>query len=125
VPHPYHNGVVLIGDAAASNDPSFGAGLSLALGDVRALRDRLLAGGNWGAAGDCYAADHDLRYDAVHRVTGWIRTLFLDPGPEAAAIRERALPRLIAEPARRIDYVGLGPEAPSDDAARRRFFGED
>ena len=125
VPHPYREGVVLVGDAAASNDPSFGAGLSLALGDVRALRDRLLAGGNWEAAADDYAAEHDRRYGAVHRITSWLRTLFLDPRPEAAAIRERALPRMAAEPARRIDYVGLGPEAPSDEAARRRFFGED
>jgi hypothetical protein len=101
--------VVLIGDAAASNDPSFGAGLSLALGDVRALRDRLLSEGSWDAAGHDYAAEHDRRYDAVRRVTGWIRTLFLDPGPEAAAIRIRALPRIVAEPSRRIDYVGLGP----------------
>jgi hypothetical protein len=92
---------------------------------VRALRDRLLAEGSWDTAGRSYAAEHDRCYDAVHRVTGWIRALFLDPGLEAAAIRERALPRLVAEPARRIDYVGLGPEAPSDDAARPRFFGED
>jgi 2-polyprenyl-6-methoxyphenol hydroxylase-like FAD-dependent oxidoreductase len=125
VPHPYREGVALIGDAAASSDPSFGAGLSLALSDVRVLRDRLLGGGSWETAGSDYAAEHDRRYGAVHRVTGWIRTLFLDPGPEAAAIRERALPRIVAEPARRIDYVGLGPEAPSDEAARRRFFGDD
>ncbi|TPG46049.1 FAD-binding protein [Roseomonas nepalensis] len=125
VPHPYRNGVALIGDAAASNDPSFGAGLSLALGDVRSLRDQLLANGDWEAAGHEYAAEHDRRYEAVHRITDWIRTLFLDPRPEAAAIRTRALPRIAADPSRRVDYVGLGPLAPSDDAARRRFFGED
>jgi 2-polyprenyl-6-methoxyphenol hydroxylase-like FAD-dependent oxidoreductase len=125
VPHPYREGVALIGDAAASNDPSFGAGLSLALGDVRALCDRLLAGGGWEAAGHDYAIEHDRRYGAVHRITGWIRTLFLDPGAEAAAIRERALPRMVAEPSRRIDYVGLGPAAPSDERTRRRFFGGD
>jgi 2-polyprenyl-6-methoxyphenol hydroxylase-like FAD-dependent oxidoreductase len=125
VPHPYRNGVALIGDAAASSDPSFGAGLSLALGDVRSLRDRLLANRNWDTATRQYAAEHDRRYEAVHRITDWIRTLFLDPRPEAAAIRARALPRIAAEPSRRVDYVGLGPSAPSDEAARRRFFGED
>jgi 2-polyprenyl-6-methoxyphenol hydroxylase-like FAD-dependent oxidoreductase len=125
VPHPYREGVALVGDAAASNDPSFGAGLSLALGDVRALRDRLLAEEDWEVAANDYAAEHDRRYDAVHRITSWLRTLFLDPRPEAAAIRERALPRIAAEPARRIDYVGLGPKAPHDETTRRRFFGED
>jgi 2-polyprenyl-6-methoxyphenol hydroxylase-like FAD-dependent oxidoreductase len=125
VPYPYRDGVALIGDAAASSDPSFGAGLSLALGDVRSLRDRLLTDGNWDAAGQNYAAEHDRRYEAVHRITDWIRTLFLDPRPEAATIRARALPRIAAEPSRRVDYVGLGPLAPSDEAARHRFFGED
>jgi 2-polyprenyl-6-methoxyphenol hydroxylase-like FAD-dependent oxidoreductase len=125
VPHPYRSGVALVGDAASSNDPCFGSGLSLALRDVRVLRDALLAGGDWSTAGDAYAAEHDRHYGAVHRVTGWLRTLLYDPGPEAAAIRVRALPLQAAEPARRIDHVGLGPDAPSDEAARRRFFGED
>ena len=76
-------------------------------------------------AGEEYATEHDRRYEAVHRITDWIRTLFLDPRAEAAAIRTRALPRIAVDPSRRVDYVGLGPSAPSDDAARRRFFGED
>jgi menaquinone-9 beta-reductase len=103
--------VCSVGDAAASNDPSSGAGLSLALGDVRSLRDRLLANGNWDAAGQDYAAGHDRRYEAVHRITDWIRTLFLDPRPEAAAIRARALPRIAAEPSRPVclvyDTIGI------------------
>lgn len=37
VDHPYHAGVVLIGDAAAASDPCFGCGLSLTLRDVRVL----------------------------------------------------------------------------------------
>jgi menaquinone-9 beta-reductase len=37
VGHPHRSGLVLIGDAAASNDPSFGCGLSLTLRDVRCL----------------------------------------------------------------------------------------
>ncbi|WP_207553442.1 FAD-dependent oxidoreductase [Teichococcus deserti] len=125
VPNPYRDGMALIGDAAASSDPSFGAGLSLALGDARSLRDRLLANEDWEVAAREYAAEHDGRYGAVRRITGWIRTLFLDPRPEAVALRARALPRIVADPSRRVDYVGLGPLAPSDDAARRRLFGED
>jgi 2-polyprenyl-6-methoxyphenol hydroxylase-like FAD-dependent oxidoreductase len=50
VEHPYRDGVALVGDAAASNDPSFGCGLSLTLRDVRVLRDKLLAQDDWDAA---------------------------------------------------------------------------
>jgi hypothetical protein len=77
------------------------------------------------AAARAYAAEHDRHYGAIPRLTGWMRTLFYDPGPEAASLRARALPRLAEEPTRDIDLVGLGPDAPSDEAARRRFFGED
>jgi hypothetical protein len=55
----------------------------------------------------------------------WMTTLFFEPGPEADARRARALPGILEDPARAPDIVGLGPEYPSDEAARRRFFGED
>src|SRR5215470_16994643 len=35
VEHPYRNGIALIGDSAASNDPSWGQGLSLSFRDAR------------------------------------------------------------------------------------------
>lgn len=41
VEHPYRQGVALLGDAAATTDPTFGQGLSLALRDARVLRDEL------------------------------------------------------------------------------------
>jgi 2-polyprenyl-6-methoxyphenol hydroxylase-like FAD-dependent oxidoreductase len=41
---PYGEGVVLIGDAAGHNDPVIGQGLSVALRDVRIVRDLLLDG---------------------------------------------------------------------------------
>ena len=47
VDHPYRDGVALIGDAAASSDPSWGQGLSLTMRDVRVMRDCLLAETNW------------------------------------------------------------------------------
>ncbi len=46
VDHPYKDGVVLLGDAAATSDPSFGQGLSLTVRDVRVLRDQLLQNDN-------------------------------------------------------------------------------
>ena len=122
--HPYRDGVALIGDAAASNDPSFGCGLSLTLRDVRVLRDRLLEGNDWKRAAHAYAADHDCYYDALHRITGWMRTLFYDPRPAAVAIRAKVLPVIANDPSRVPDIGGLGPEFPSDDVARQRLFGE-
>jgi menaquinone-9 beta-reductase len=45
---PYADGMVLIGDAAGHNDPSVGCGLSVAMRDVRMVRDLILAGA-WSA----------------------------------------------------------------------------
>jgi menaquinone-9 beta-reductase len=47
VEHPYQDCVALLGDAAASNDPTWGQGLSLALRGARTLRDALLGSEDW------------------------------------------------------------------------------
>jgi 2-polyprenyl-6-methoxyphenol hydroxylase-like FAD-dependent oxidoreductase len=125
VERPYRDGIVLVGDAAAASDPSFGCGLSLTLRDVRILRDRLLETDDWAAAADAYAAQHDLYAASLRRIHGWFRELFHGTGAEADALRARALPRIVEDPSRIVDFIGCGPEAPSDEAARRRFFGED
>jgi 2-polyprenyl-6-methoxyphenol hydroxylase-like FAD-dependent oxidoreductase len=122
VDHPYQNGVVLVGDAAAATDPSFGCGLSLSLRDVRVLRDHLLANDNWDSAAQSYAAAHDEYYGSMHRQLGWMTRLMYDPS--ANAERQRAFPLIAQDPMRVPDIVGLGPEFPSDETARRRFFGE-
>ena len=59
VDHPYHNGITLMGDAAASSDPTWGQGLSLTVRDARVVRDQLVADNDWDAAGHAYAAAHD------------------------------------------------------------------
>jgi 2-polyprenyl-6-methoxyphenol hydroxylase-like FAD-dependent oxidoreductase len=50
VAHPYKNGVVLVGDAASSSDPTYGQGQALSLRDARVLRDHLIASTDWDAA---------------------------------------------------------------------------
>ena len=68
VDHPYRDGVVLIGDAAAASDPCWAQGLSLTLRDVRTLRDKLLASSDWDAAAHAYADEHDRYYGVLHTV---------------------------------------------------------
>jgi len=125
VAHPYRAGVVLIGDAAASNDPSFGEGLSLTVRDVRVLRDQLLANTDWDVAGHAYAEAHDRHYGVIHTVTNWWEALFYETGLEAQARRARVLPLLAQDGTRMPDHLVSGPDLPLDETIRRRFFGEE
>ncbi len=125
VDHPYKDGVVLVGDAAASSDPSWGQGLALTVRDVRVLRDELLASDDWQAAAHRYAVEHDRHYGVIHTIDGWMTDLLYEIGPEADARRAHALPRLLEDQTRLPDAVGLGPAAPADETARRRLFAED
>jgi len=125
VTHPFRAGVGLVGDAAAVSDPTFGCGLSLTLRDVRVLSQLLLAGSDWDEAGHAYAAEHDRYFGSIHRLIDWLIELQFEPGPAAAARRARAFARLADGNGRAPDIPGLGPEAPSDDAAYRNLFGEE
>jgi len=52
-------------------------------------------------------------------------TAFIAPDDRAQALRARVMPLLAEDPLRVPDFIGAGPDAPSDEAARRRFFAED
>ena len=125
VEHPYREGVALIGDAAASSDPSWGQGLSLTLRDARVLRDALLANDDWSAAGHAYAAEHDRYFGVIHTVEDWLTKIFYETGPEADARRGRVFPLIAADPTRQPDALVTGPDQPAGETERRRFFGED
>ncbi len=125
VEHPHCEGVALVGDAAASNDPSWGQGLALALRDARVLSDELLASDDWAAAGGRYAARHDQHYGIIRTVSGWFHDVFQRLGPEAEARRARALPLFAQDPTRLPDVLFSGPDLPLAANARARFFGED
>jgi 2-polyprenyl-6-methoxyphenol hydroxylase-like FAD-dependent oxidoreductase len=124
-PHPYRDGMALVGDAASTSDPTWGQGMSIALRDLRLLRDQLLARDDWDAAGHAYATEHDRFYRETHTGDTWLTDLFLDVGPEADERRARALPLVAADPTRIVDTAIGGPEVIADEAARRRMFGED
>ncbi len=125
VDHPYREGVVLIGDAAAASDPSWGQGLSLTLRDVRVLRDQLLTNSDWKAAGHAYATEHNRHYGAIHTVDNWLSQMFFAIGPDAEAARAKALPLIAQDETRVPDHVSSGPDLPADETVRRRFFGEE
>ena len=124
VKHPYRDGVALIGDAAATSDPSFGQGLSLALRAARVLRDQLLANSDWDGAGHAYAEQHDSYFHNCHTSTVWFRQVFQEQSPEAALRRQKALPLIAQDLTRVPDHIFSGPEMPLDDSVRSRFFGE-
>ncbi|HUE42892.1 MAG TPA: NAD(P)/FAD-dependent oxidoreductase [Candidatus Sulfotelmatobacter sp.] len=124
VEHPYRDGVVLLGDAAATTDPTYGQGLSFALRGARVLRDELTGNSDWEAAGHRYAKLHQRSFHACHEVERWFRTLFQDTSPEAAALRARALPLIAEDPTRVPDHIFSGPDLPCNEQVRARFFGD-
>jgi 2-polyprenyl-6-methoxyphenol hydroxylase-like FAD-dependent oxidoreductase len=124
VEHPYHDGVALIGDAAATSDPVYGQGMSLTLRDVRTLSQKLLSDSQWDVAGNEYASEHGHYFDIIHTCCGWLRKMFQEQGPEADLRRATALPLIAADPTRIPDHIMSGPELPIDDSVRARFFGE-
>lgn len=124
VEHPHREGVVLIGDAASTSDPTYGQGLSFALRGARVLRDELAANPDWIAAADQYAGKHRRWRSACNTVEKWFRTLFQDPGSQSAALRERAMPLIAQDPSRVPDHIFSGPELPVNEEVRARFFGE-
>ena len=124
VEHPYDDGVALVGDSAGTSDPSFGQGLNLTLRDVRVLRDELCKTQDWDTAGRNYAQQHGEYFLNCRMVEGWLRTLFQDPSPHAAELRQKAMPLIGQDPTRVPDHLFSGPDLPADEAVRARLFGE-
>ncbi len=124
VEHPYRDGVALVGDAAATSDPTFGQGLSFALRAARVLRDELTSNSDWEAAGHRYADEHQRCFHACHTVQGWLRTLFQNPSTESAALRAKAMPLIVEDPTRVPDHILSGPDLPLNAQMRARLFGE-
>ena len=124
VENPYRNGIVLIGDAAGATDPTWGEGLARTLRDVRLLRDHLLSDEDWDRAASAFADDHNAFFNCMLRLGGMRGELMFDVGPEADARRRRAFAAHKADPGAVPDFLAYGPDAPSDDTARARYFGE-
>ena len=125
VEHPYKDGVALVGDAAQTSDQTWGQGLSITVRDARLLRDALLATDDWDAAGHKYAEAANESFQHIRRMEDWMTLVFMQPGPEADAVRAGTLPRLAVDTSIMPDTHMVGPElAPADEAARIKFLGK-
>jgi 2-polyprenyl-6-methoxyphenol hydroxylase-like FAD-dependent oxidoreductase len=123
VEHPYKDGVVLVGDAAATLDPSFGSGLSKVLLDIERLLEALRSTDDRDNALDAYAASHDKHYGIVRDIESWMMTLLWSRGAQADERRRRVMPRFsVGDPA--LPDLQLGPDGPHDDHARKLLLGE-
>ena len=121
----YRRGVALVGDAAANTDPTWGQGLSMAFRDARLLTEKLLTHNDWSEAGKAYAEARKQHFRVVHAMENWQTQLLMDTGPEADAIRARAMRSWREDRTRNPDTFLSGPGETLSEADRRRFFGED
>ncbi len=94
---PVAPGLVLLGDAAGYNDPITGQGLSIALRDVRILRDLILEGVRESDGFRSYVDDRRERMHRLRVAAQFWAILHAEFGPEAAARRSRALRRALVE----------------------------
>ncbi|MBN4064921.1 FAD-dependent monooxygenase [Dehalococcoides mccartyi] len=125
IDHPYDNGVVLVGDAAATSDPTFGQGLSLTLRDVRTLSESLKTEDNWDIACHQYAESHDRYWNILHTYTGWVSDLWHSVGSEASERRVRAIENRKSNPEMDPSCIQEGPDTELTEELRKWFFGED
>ena len=111
---PLAPGVVLIGDAAGHNDPIIGQGLSIALRDVRLVRDVMLAGPEWTpAAFEPYVTERRERMRRLRFVASLLSVRDVEFGPDAAARRARAFARQLQDPSVLLPVFAtlMGPDA--------------
>lgn len=107
-------GVVLIGDAAGSNDPIIGQGLSITLRDVRLVRDALLSEREWTPRlFQPYAAERRERMRRLRFSAAFASTLLNEFGPAAEARRKRVREKSLQDPSVMMPLMAtlVGPES--------------
>jgi 2-polyprenyl-6-methoxyphenol hydroxylase-like FAD-dependent oxidoreductase len=128
----YRPGLVLIGDAAGSNDPIIGQGLSITLRDVRLVRDALLGERDWSAnLFEPYAVERAERMRRLRFTASLVSSLQNEFGPAARDRRQRLREAQMQDPSLALPLLCplLGPDAIPADAfetsMRTRLFGND
>ncbi len=126
--HLTGNGIVLVGDAAGSLDPTQGHGTSQLLRDVRVLSELLTTERDWQRAIDHYAKRHWQTYGVLRAYDRWMTLMRPTSGVAAERLREGHLRAIESDPSLggwRL-LSARGPDGLiADDSARRHFFGED
>jgi 2-polyprenyl-6-methoxyphenol hydroxylase-like FAD-dependent oxidoreductase len=116
---PYAEGAVLIGDAAGSNDPIIGQGLSITLRDVRLVCDLLLSHSVWSPdMFQPYAEERAERMRRLRFTASLVSTLNNEFGSEAQARRRRAREKQNQDPMLLLPLMAafFGPDIPPADA---------
>jgi menaquinone-9 beta-reductase len=128
---PMREGVVLVGDAAGSNDPIIGQGLSITLRDVRLVREALLGSREWRPEiFTAYASERAERMRRLRFSASVVTTLDSEFGEEARKRRIRAHERQAQDPNLLLPMLAalLGPDRLPAEAfeeeTRRRLFAE-
>lgn len=127
---PFAEGVVLIGDAAGYNNPLIGQGLAMALRDVRALSEALLAAPTWsdGIFVD-YGKQRAERMRRVRFLAQLHASVWIAFGPAGRALRRRVAQQWQADPSLlgAVRGVFTGPDRldprVSTDSFRRHYLG--
>jgi 2-polyprenyl-6-methoxyphenol hydroxylase-like FAD-dependent oxidoreductase len=124
------DGLVLIGDAAGSNDPIIGQGLSITLRDVRLVRDALVGEREWTPRiFEPYAAERAERMRRLRFVATLVSELQNEFGPGASERRRRVHALRMKDPAIIMPlmaaFLGPGNLPPEvfEEPARGRFLG--
>ncbi len=121
------NGIVLIGDAAGSVDPTQGHGTSMLFHDVRELSELLLAERDWTAAIAEFEVRRRRYYDVIHQYDRWVSMYNYGIGDAADRAREGHKRAKQQDPSLGGfgAIEGRGPDGlVADETARRIYFGE-
>lgn len=121
------HGVVLVGDAAGSLDPTQGLGTSQLFRDVRELSDLLLSDNDWPAATREYAQRRRRYFAVLRQYDLWRNIIDMDAGEAADRLREGNKAAAEADPT--LGGFALiearGPDGLVANAtARAAYFGE-
>jgi 2-polyprenyl-6-methoxyphenol hydroxylase-like FAD-dependent oxidoreductase len=131
VDEPVAEGVVLIGDAAGWSDPLIGQGLSIAMRDVRLVREALASGDEWSPV--AFKQYIDERAERMRRLRYTARIVTranCDSAPGALARRRAIMQRLDSDPvfalARAISMIGPenGPAESFTEETMVRLFAD-
>lgn len=122
-------GVLLVGDAAGSNDPIIGQGLSITLRDVRLVRDALLGDSAWSPEiFASYAVERAERMRRLRFSAAVASAQMNEFGPAARERRRRVRERQLRDPMLFMPFMAalIGPhnvpDATFDEATRARIF---